>query len=209
MQKNTITAISVAVAAIGLMFSVSVAAEKISTPQYKANLARINAEYVADKDSCRPLAGNAKKVCMVQAKAKEKVAKAELEAARKNTRKAQYDAQIVKVNADYWVAKEKCNGRAGNAKDVCLKEAKVAEGAAKFHVESQMNIFNANQKANKLTINTRRDSGDISYLSAYAVREIDPEKRQAEYAAAKEKCEALIDNYKQDCLNETKVRYKM
>ena len=209
MEKNTITAISVAVAAIGLMFSVSVAAEKISTPQYKANLARINAEYVADKDSCRPLTGNAKKVCMVQAKAKEKVAKAELEAARKNTRKAQYDAQIVKVNAEYLVAKEKCNGRAGKAKDVCLKEAKAAEAAAHFHVESQMNIFNANQKANKQATNTRRNNEDISYLSAYAVREIDPEKRQAEYAAAKEKCEALVEKYKKGCLDEIKVRYEM
>ena len=38
---------------------------------------------------------------------------------------------IAKAEADYRVAKEKCDDSAGNAKDVCLKEAKAAEAAAK------------------------------------------------------------------------------
>jgi hypothetical protein len=34
---------------------------------------------------------------------------------------------MAKVDADYAVAKEKCDDFSGNAKDVCVKEAKAAQ----------------------------------------------------------------------------------
>ena len=38
---------------------------------------------------------------------------------------------IAKAEAEYAVAKERCDDQAGNAKDVCVKEAKSAQTAAK------------------------------------------------------------------------------
>jgi hypothetical protein len=38
---------------------------------------------------------------------------------------------VAKAEADYRVAKERCDDQAGNVKDVCLEEAKAAEAAAK------------------------------------------------------------------------------
>ena len=50
--------------------------------------------YKADRDSCNALSGNAKDICMEAAKGKEKIAKAEAEAAYKNTPKARESARV-------------------------------------------------------------------------------------------------------------------
>jgi len=60
---------------------------------------------------------------------KEKVAKAELEARYKPSEKNRYQARVAQADADYSVAKEKCDDKAGNEKDVCVKEAKAARHA--------------------------------------------------------------------------------
>ena len=52
---------------------------------YRADKEAIEAEYKAAKAKCKSMSGNAKDVCMKEAKGNEKVAKAELEAKRKGT----------------------------------------------------------------------------------------------------------------------------
>ena len=203
MKNITITTIAIAMAT-GLMFSTSALAQTASSAEYKASLERINAEYAADKNNCASLSGNANDICMAQAKGKEKVAKADLDAARKNTKKARYDARIAKADAEYAVAKEKCDDLAGNNKDVCLKEAKSAEVSAQADAKAQMKITDAQQKANKETAETRQD---VSDTSMHAVREADADKRDAEYAVAKEKCDALAGNAKNNCIHEAKTHY--
>ena len=127
-QSNWIIGV---LAAAGLALTGAAAAAPISKDQYKAENARIEAAYKADKDACAGKNGNAKDVCIERAKAKEKVAKAENEAAYKDTEKARYDARIAKAEADYSVASEKCDDLSGNQKDACVKEAKAAEARAK------------------------------------------------------------------------------
>lgn len=43
-----------------------------------------------------------------------------------------------KAGADYAVAREQCDDQAGNAKDVCVTEAKAAAGAAKAEATAAM-----------------------------------------------------------------------
>jgi hypothetical protein len=62
---------------------------------------------------------------MADAKGKEKVAKAELEARYKPSRKADYGVSVTKAEAEYAVAKEKCDSMSGDAKDRCLNDAKM------------------------------------------------------------------------------------
>ncbi len=92
---------------------------------------RIEAAYKADKAKCDGLNGNAKDVCEKEAKGKEKVAKAELDAkanpSDRNTRKV----QEAKAEAEYEVAKEKCDDLKGNDKDACQKDAKANHERAK------------------------------------------------------------------------------
>ena len=70
--------------------------------------------------------GNAKDVCVLEAKAARTKTEEEAEAAYKDTPKAREHAAHEIAEADYKVAKERCDDKTGNDKDVCVKEAKAA-----------------------------------------------------------------------------------
>ncbi|WP_265942540.1 hypothetical protein [Dechloromonas sp. A34] len=126
-RKLTIAALT-----LGLAFSINVvAAEGLSSDSYKAGRDKIAADYKSASAPCKTMSGNAKDVCMAEAKGQEKVAKAELKATYKPTAKSRYEVSIAKAEAEYEVAKEKCDDQAGAAKDSCVKEAKSARAAAK------------------------------------------------------------------------------
>ena len=117
--------------ALGLAVSAGAMAQNITDSSYRAEKDRIEADYKSAKANCESLSGNSKDVCVAEAKGKEKIAKAELNARHKSTPKNQYDVQAAKAEAAYEVAKEKCDDRTGNDRDVCVKEAKAAETRAK------------------------------------------------------------------------------
>ena len=128
---NRSTAIAFAAAAAFSLSATVFAEDKMDHSAVKAEKERIEAEYKADKAHCDELSGNGKDVCVAQAKAKERISKADLEANAKGTAKARFDAQVVRAEAEYDVAKEKCDDLAGNQKNVCEKEAKANEQKAK------------------------------------------------------------------------------
>ena len=99
-------------------------AQSISKSEYKTAENNIAVEYKSAKAKCGSLAGNANDICVEEAKGKRKVAKAELEARYKPSKKADYEVRVAKAEAEYAVAKEKCDDKAGNDKDVCLKKRK-------------------------------------------------------------------------------------
>jgi hypothetical protein len=201
MNQFTSTAIAVA---IGLTFSAVAMAETISKSDYKTGMNSIATEYKSDKTNCKSLSGNANNICMAEARGKENIAKADLDARNKNTNKARYEALVVKAEANYSVAKEKCDDLAGDVKDVCQKEAKAAKIAAKADAKSQIKISKANKKANEESAEVRKEATDES---ADARRDAATDKRNANYAVAKEKCAALAGGAKDNCMNEAKLHY--
>ena len=201
MSKFTKTTIAVA---ISLTFSAGAMAQTISKKDFKNSMGSIETQYKSDKTNCKSLSGNANDICMAEAKGKEKAAKADLNARNKNTNEARYEALVAKAEADYSVAKEKCDDHAGNVKDVCLKQAKAAEIAAKADAKSQMKISEANKKANEESAQVRKEANDES---ADARRNAATEKRNADYSVAKEKCDALAGGAKDSCMNEAKALY--
>jgi osmotically-inducible protein OsmY len=129
MNRIKMTAIA---AAITFAFSTgAMAASGMSKVEYKADKSKIAAEYKSAKAACSSMDGNAKDICVVEAKGKEKVAKAELEARYKPGDKTSHAVKIANAEADYAVAKEKCDDKAGNDKKTCVKDAKAAEARAK------------------------------------------------------------------------------
>lgn len=157
-------------------------AATMTKAEYKADKIRISAEYKADKAACGSLAGNANDICVEQAKGKEKLALAQLEYA--HTGKAEDQNKIMKAKAevDYAVAKEKCDDLAGNAKDVCVKEAKAAETKAL-----------ADAKLDKKVGEAQTEATD--------------DKRDANYKVAAEKCDALAGDAKASCMSAAKLKY--
>jgi len=75
---------------------------------------------------CNSLSLNANDVCVTEAKGKKNVAEAELEADYKPSAKTQYNARVAKTDADYDVAREKCEGLNGAFRSMCRNEAKVS-----------------------------------------------------------------------------------
>lgn len=182
-------------AAAGIAFgsAASAAPSTMSRDSYKAEKDKIEAHYKADKEHCTSMSGNAKDVCQAEAKGKEKVAKAEAEASYKNTDKARYDARVAQADADYDVAKEKCDDMSGNQKDVCVKEAKSAHTKAK-----------ADAKVAKVD---RKTGHDAANKRADARQDAREDTRDAQYKVAVEKCDGMNGAAKDQCVKSAKVHY--
>jgi hypothetical protein len=97
----------------------------------KAEEDRIDAEYKADKERCKGLKGNEHEVCEKEAKAKEKVAMAELKAKYEPTPANRRKVEEARAEAKYEVAKERCDALKGKEQSACEKEAKAEYARAK------------------------------------------------------------------------------
>jgi hypothetical protein len=179
MKKPAFSAIAVVVF---LMSSAAAMGAGMSKDDYRASKDRIAADYKNAKATCGSYAGNTKDVCVADADGKNSVAKAQLEATYEPTLKNRYDVSIATAEARYAVAREKCNTLAGNGKDVCIKQAEADQVAAKSDAKVWLNGAGANQTAS----NNRRD---------------------ADYAVAKEKCSAFSGDAKDNCLRDAKARF--
>lgn len=207
--------ISAIVLALGLAFSASVMAESMTKNGYKSHVKSIESEYKVDKAACNSSSSNAKDICVAEAKGKQNVAKAELEANYKPSVKARYDANVAKADADYSVAIEKCDDKSGNDKDVCVKEAKAAKVHQIADAKRQMRSNKANAEAKETSGDAQAvangKSGDANAKAAEtkadARNDATIEKRDADYAVAKEKCDALAGNVKDKCISDAKLRY--
>lgn len=190
--------------ALGLAFSTGAMAQGMSDHSYQAAKDNIAAEHKRDKAHCDPLAGNIKDICMVEAQGNENIAKAELEELHKNTAKNHYDVHAARAEAAYAVAREKCDDRAGNAKDVCLKEAKAVETRDKANAETRMKAWKADKKADKQTSNARMKAAETK---SDARHDAAHDKRDANYAVAKEKCDNFAGDAKLNCVAQAKQHY--
>ena len=104
--------------------------------EYKAEKDKIQANYKVDKTKCDALKDNAKDICDKEAKGKEKVALAELEQQYQPTDKHARSVQEQKIDAVYQVAKEKCDDLKGDAKNLCVKQAKADEAKGKADLKA-------------------------------------------------------------------------
>jgi len=172
-------------------------AAQTSSPMSKANYTQAkkdaDAQYKIDKGACSSLSGNAKDICVAEAKGKSNVAKAEAEAAYKNTPKARESARVAHAQANYNVAIEKCDDLAGNRKDVCVEEAKAGLVKGK-----------ADAKVDRVTADTRQDAAT---KQAEVRKDASAEKREAEYKVAIEKCDALAGAAKDACVSNARAQY--
>jgi hypothetical protein len=165
----------------------------ISKDAYDLAVKNAETQYKMDKDACSPRSGNAKDICLAEANGREKVAKADAEAAYKNTPKMREDARVTRAEATYNVAKEKCDALAGNPKDVCVKEANAVLVKAK-----------ADAKVDRVTADTQQDAAT---KQADARKDAIADKRAADYKVAIEKCDALAGPAKDSCVSSAKVQY--
>lgn len=181
-EMNKRLTLTTALLAATLLALSAAHAQTMSKADYQASKARISAGYKSDKAACMSLAGNAKDICGVEAKAQEKVARADLEYGYSGTAADADKVSVAKAESTYAVAKERCDDLAGNPKDVCVKEAQAAKVRALADVKTGREVGQA-----------RRDGA--------------ADKRDADYKVAIQKCDALADEAKVGCVASAKASF--
>jgi hypothetical protein len=189
---------------LAMLFSPHSMAEGISRDDYKAGKNKIAAEYKSTKAGCASFSGNPKDICVAEAKGNEKIARAELEASYEPTAKRHYQALVARAEADLSVAKERCDDKTGNAKDICVKEAKAAEIAAKADAKAQMKTADANATSSDKSADARSKASE---QVTEARKDATADKRDADFAVAKEKCDTYAGSAKDVCLKQAKTDF--
>ena len=170
------------IALAALLATGAVYANTMTKTEFNAAKGRIEATAKADNAACKESSGNAADVCRERASGKEKVARAELDYRHTGKVGDRDKLAVVTADAAYATAKEGCDDRAGQAKDVCIAEAKATHTKAL-----------ADAKLNRQVGAARSDAAD--------------EKRAANYKLAAEKCDSLAGDAKASCVVDAKARF--
>jgi hypothetical protein len=195
---------SLLVVSIGLAFSAGALAQGMSQDQYKAGKDRIAADYKSAAAACDSLSGNAKDICKAEAGGNDKVAKAQLDHTFRPSADLNYKLNLAKADAGFAVAKERCDDKSGNVKDVCMKEAKAVLATAKADAKAQLKTTSANAEAARTSAAANSEASD---KGATARKDAAATKRDADYTVAKEKCDAFAGEAKSSCLDDAKARF--
>jgi hypothetical protein len=143
----------------------------------------VKATYKAERDSCDKMSGNAKDICVEEAKGHEKIALAQLDYNNTGKPDDQMKVNEAMYESRYAVAKERCDDMAGDRKDVCMREAKTTYEKSKADAKANKKIAEAQDDANK-------------------------DKMKADYKLARERCDSLAGDPKDACIASAKARYR-
>lgn len=199
--------INAIVLAISLIFATSAIAEGMSKQDYQNGKHKITADYKSARVVCAELTGTQNDICVIDAKGKEKVAIAELEASYRSSPKAHYEVHIARAEATYAMARQRCKDMSISADiDICMKEAKAVKTIAKADAKAQMKTSDANDIAREKSAEARSEA---KIKSADARKDAADDKREAQYGVAKEKCSSLMNGAKDRCMDQAKVRLGM
>lgn len=202
------------VLAVGLAFSVGAMAQPMTEVHYKTAQTGISAEFKLAKAACDSFSANAKDLCLAEASGKEKVATAELNARFAPSEAASYKVRLARADAEYALARQKCDDPASHVKDICVKEAKAAAVTAKANARAHMKTALAHDAAFEKT-SKAQDVADVKSaqaqskadeISAGARMEAAREKSAAAYTVAKEKCDAMAGDAKGNCVKDATAR---
>ncbi len=188
-MNKLFTGLIISLAASAMYAPLSFAADKGDKAQYDVIVDRADAQYKTAKDNCKDLKDNAQDVCKKEAKLEQTRSTAEAKAQHEGTVKANSKALKDVADAEYDLAKEKCDDLDGNAKDVCVKEAKAEK--EKTHADAEKNKEIAEKRVD----------------AAEARDGAEEDKMEADYKVAKEKCDALSGDQKDACQDAAKNKY--
>ena len=170
------TAPAIVMAALVVMSTPAGAADKET---YNQALAGAKAQFKAAEKQCGSLAGNARDVCKAEANLQRVRAEADAELGYEDSVKHRREAAEAIAKAQFQLARERCDDKGSNLKDVCVQEAKAGLEKAQ-----------ADAKAYEKTA-----AADSEAVQA---------KRDADYKVALQKCEQLAGDAKSACVSRAK-----
>jgi hypothetical protein len=117
-------------AAFGLSFAVDTPRTLMSRSDFVLARQAIQDETRAALGRCRSVEMPAREVCRVEARAAERVHRAELDARYHGTVAAAAEVRVVRAKADFEVARARCNSLASAERLECLQAARTTEAKA-------------------------------------------------------------------------------
>jgi len=160
----------------------SAAVQAADKPGYDQAHAAAKAEQQAAEKRCATLAGNARDVCKAEANLARVQADADAEITYKDSVKTRHAAADAVAKAQYELARERCDDKGGNLKDVCVEQAKAALAKAQADGRAYEKSADANAEADKV-------------------------KRDADYKVELEKCDQFAGDPKAACVNRAKATF--
>lgn len=179
--KTTMLATLLATAMSASYAAAPTAALNHDPATYRNVTQKAAADYKLATNACKDMSGNAKTVCMEEAKAARAHTEADAIAQYNNTTAGRAKARTAVADADFAVAKAKCLDATGAEKDSCLANATAVHTAAVADVKADRATAGATPVTTPVTTTATRDA-----TKAAAV------EKCAEIAGAKTGC--LIDN---------------
>jgi len=162
-----------------MVFTSAQAADK---PGYDQAHAAAKSQQQAAEKQCSTLGGNARDICKAQANLDRAQADADAEITYKDSVKTRHSASDAVAKAQYELARERCDDKGGNLKDVCVEQAKA-------------------------TLAKAQADGKAYERSAEANAEADKVKRDADYKVELEKCDQFAGDPKAACVNRAKATF--
>ena len=178
----------------------------VPNEQYQSARRHLAAEFDASRQACKSLPRSSIGLCRAQADREFRVASAGLDALYNPSSDGSYKARIAIADAEYRVAKRKCDAKGGDVKRFCLNHARAAQIAAKAVANSPEDTSTMkralDQKADvarkQLREEEERTEGRKDSASA---------KRHTELHIAMERCETLPDYDRLACVSEADKRF--
>lgn len=175
-------AVRVACLFVASSFCAVAGAANLSPSAYKAAKDQAKAEYKKEVDACSTQSGNAKDICVETAKGREKVTLAHLEYQRSGDAKDLSKLAEARYEAQYEVAKERCDDLSGNPKDTCIAQAKAERDKAKADVKAGKELREVRDETQKT-------------------------KDDADYKVAQSRCDTLSGDTKDGCVAAARARF--
>ena len=120
--------------------------DSLGDAKYKAAVARAHEDRMLSLRQCEKFSGDAKSLCRTEANVNRTKAVAGAKAENLGTEEALIQAERDNVDADWGLAKEKCNTYGGDTKDKCVAEARSARDAAYAEIDNNADKLQAQWK---------------------------------------------------------------
>lgn len=193
MLIRSIAAAALACTALAANAGVHLLNEPMTRDDVKAQKVRIEEQYDNAQKRCKRVQGTARELCNEQARGERDVQQAQLVMDAEPSADNDEKVRLAKANAAYAVALVKCKDFDGQARAVCRTDAKTTLEEAKNDARLQKEVVAQELRA-ELTVRDR---------TVAASRAAD-----AQYRAARERCEMLPGEGRENCLADAKKRFE-
>lgn len=168
------------------------AAPVMTQDDVKANLVRIEEQYDTAQARCKRVQGHARELCNEQARGERDIAVAQLQFRADPTADNDQKVRLAKAEASYSKSLIECKEMDGQARAICRKDAKMVYEEAKNDAKLQRQVMEQVLRSEAVVRDRTAEADRVT---------------QAQFASARQRCEALPPEGRIACFDDVKKRF--